>query len=153
MGMALLQKRKLPRKSKQWDKEIHEVLEAARQLSKERYFGTFVSPDDPSSLARDRDGFTALGIMEAFMLRDISNKDLMLRVRSTVYRHIFDEMRQDVINHPGEMFVSAYLYTHVALNILSAKKYGEIIEQFSRQYGEQLGWHSNDYADDCASGD
>lgn len=147
---ASLQK-KLPRKTKHWEREVLEALTAATLLKDQRYFGTFVSEDDPSPLAKDRDAFTALGVMHAFMYRHITNKTQMLETRLAVYRHIFDELRDDTINHPGEMFVSAYLYTHVVLNLISEKKYTEIMTLFTRQYAEQLRWNSDDYMNDCAN--
>jgi DNA-binding GntR family transcriptional regulator len=148
MSKAAPLQKKLPRKNKHWEKEILEALTAATLLKRERYFGTFVSEDDPSELAKDRDAFTALGVMHAFMFRNITNKTEMLEKRLAVYRHIFDELRDNTINHPGEMFVSAYLYSHVVLNLISEKKYCEIIELFSHEYAEQLRWNSDDYMND-----
>lgn len=145
MSSAASLQKKLPRKIKHWEKEILEALTAATLLKRERYFGTFVSEDDPSELARDRDAFTALGVMHAFMFRNINNKTDMLETRLAVYRHIFNELQEDLINHPGEMFVSAYLYTHVALNIISEKKYTDIMEFFTQLYSKQLKWNENEY--------
>ncbi|HEY7774150.1 MAG TPA: hypothetical protein VIC26_13280 [Marinagarivorans sp.] len=151
MPSAKSLQKKLPRKLKHWEKEILDALTAATLLKNQRYFGTFVSEDDPSPLAKDRDAFTALGVMHAFMYRDITHKTQMLETRLAVYRHIFDELREGKINHPGEMFVSAYLYTHVVLNLISEKKYTEIITLFTRQYAEQLRWNSDDYISDSAN--
>ena len=142
---------KLPRKLKHWEKEVIDALAAATLLKTQRYFGTFVSEDDPSPLAKDRDAFTALGVMHAFMYRGITDKVQMLETRLAVYRHIFDELRTDKVNHPGEMFVSAYLYTHVVLNLISEKKYTDIITYFTQQYAEQLRWNSSDYVNDSAN--
>lgn len=147
MSSVVSLQKKLPRKIKHWEKEILEALTAATLLKRERYFGTFVSKDDPSELARDRDAFTALGVMHAFMFRNISNKTDMLETRLAVYRHIFNELQEDLINHPGEMFVSAYLYTHVVLNIISKKKYIEIMDLFTELYAKQLKWNSDEYID------
>ncbi|BCD96974.1 hypothetical protein [Marinagarivorans cellulosilyticus] len=150
MTQAAPLQKKLPRKSKHWEKEILDALAAATLLKKERYFGTFVSEDDPSELAKDRDAFTALGVMHAFMFRNLTDKTKMLETRLAVYRHIFAELRDDTINHPGEMFVSAYLYTHVVLNFISEKKYTEIAQLFTEQHAQQLRWNSDNYANDTA---
>lgn len=136
--------RKLPRKAKQWDKDILEALNTSLALMKEQYFGIFVAEDDSSALARNRDALTALGCMHAFMHRDIIDTQKMLDIRLEVYRKIFDELRENLINHPSEMFVSAYLYTHVCLNTLSPKKYNDIAAAFSQHYAEQLGWNNED---------
>ena len=137
--------KKLPRKFKQWEQDILLTLSAATLLNQDRYYGIFIAEDDPSQLARDRDAFTALGIMQAFMHRNITHTNTMLKIRLEVYRKLFDELKNDIVNHPGEMFVSAYLYTHVPLNLISLKKYEEIAALFSEKHAEQLGWNQDSY--------
>lgn len=137
--------KKLPRKAKQWEKDILEALNASQQLMSEQYYGIFIAEDDTSPLARDRDASTALGCMHAFMHRDIKDTQVMLEIRLSVYRKIFDELRENIINHPGEMFVSAYLYAHVRLNLISDKKYNDITASFSHTYAESLDWNNEEY--------
>lgn len=142
---TLTLKKKLPRKSKHWEKEVFEALQAASHINKEGFFGILVDKNDPSELARDRDSMTALGVLNALMARGISDKLQMQEIRLAVYRHIFNELEQNLVNHPGEMFVSAYLYTHVALNILSNKKYQDIAADFTDKYSPNLGWDKDEY--------
>ena len=137
--------RKTPRKIKQWEQEIFDALSAAQQLKNERFYGVYVDENEPSALAKDRDAFTSLGVLYAFMHRGIDTKQTMLDTRLATYKQIFEELKRDLINHPGEMFVSAYLFSHVHLGILSYKKYDDIHTLFTNTYGEMLGWNSDEY--------
>lgn len=142
--MKAVQK-KLPRKLKHWEKDLLESLTDALTLNKQRYFGIFISEDDESQLAKDRDSFTALGAMYAMMHRNITQKDTMRSIRNDVYKAIFDGVSQKKLSHPGELFVASYLYTHVKAGLISDKKYSEILKEFSQFYAQDLGWRSNEY--------
>lgn len=142
--MKTVQK-KLPRKLKHWEKDLLESLTDALALNRQRYFGIYINEDDESQLAKDRDSLTALGAMYAMMHRNITQKETMLSIRSDVYKTIFDAVSQQKISHPGELFVAAYLYTHVKAGLISDKKYSQILQEFSQFYAKDLGWRSSEY--------
>ncbi|MDZ7924478.1 MAG: hypothetical protein U5M23_10515 [Marinagarivorans sp.] len=137
--------RKIPRKTKQWVQDVFDALIEAQQLKTERFYGVYVDENEPSPLAKDRDAFTALGVLYAFMHRGITEKKPMLDALKEAYKQIIEELKRDLISHPGEMFVSAYLFSNVHLGLLSYKKYDDIHILFKATYGEQLGWNSDDY--------
>lgn len=137
--------RKIPRKTKQWAQDVFDALTEAQRLKNERFYGVYVDENEPSPLAKDRDAFTALGVLYAFKHRGIDERQPMLDTRQEAYKQIFEELKRDLINHPGEMFVSAYLFSNVHLGLLSYKKYDDIHTLFTNTYGEQLGWNSDEY--------
>ena len=138
-------KRKLPRKYKQFEKEIFDALTAAKALAKERHFGEVVPADDPSPLARDPDSFIVLGILYALLYRGEEQTQKMRALKLAVYQQVCNELEQDFANHPTELFVCAYLYTHVGLNLISSAKFTEMITQFSDNHAKTLGWDDEDY--------
>jgi hypothetical protein len=138
-------KRKLPRKFKQFEKEICDALTAAKVLAKERHFGEVVPADDPSPLARDRDSYIVLGILHALIYRGEERTPNMRQLKLSVYKQIYKDLEQNYANHPTELFVCAYLYTHVGLNLISTAKFTQMITQFSDIYGKALGWDDEDY--------
>lgn len=138
-------KKKLPRKLKHWEKDLLDSLTDALALNKHRHFGIFISEDDESPLAKDRDSLTALGVMYALMHRNITQKDLMHKTRTEVYKAIFEAVSQHKLSHPGELFVAAYLFTHVQTGIISERKYAEILHEFSQFYAKDLGWRNPEY--------
>lgn len=137
--------KKLPRKLKHWEKDLLESLADALALNKQRYFGVFIGEDDESQLAKDRDALTALGVMYALMHRNITQTDTMRTTRNAVYTAIFDAVSAQRISHPGELFVAAYVYTHVKVGLISEKKYHEIFKEFSQFYARELGWRNSEY--------